>query len=75
MENEHWSASAERVYPADEVTEYAWWFWLLGEDENGDWWVPSLTDRGLWTSRFTASKPWHWYPWFMSFVTNKIVWL
>lgn len=40
--------------------------WLLGEDENGDLWVPDVMNPGKWHARFNPRNPWHWKFWVRS---------
>lgn len=39
---------------------------LLGEDENGDLWVPSRSRHAWWDRRFSAWRPTHWRYWLRS---------
>lgn len=39
---------------------------LLGEDENGDLWVPARGRPGWWDRRFSPWRPTHWPTWLRS---------
>lgn len=46
--------------------------WLLGEDERGDLWAPSLRRRDWWSARFNPRNPLHWPFWLWSRTCRKI---
>lgn len=39
---------------------------LLGEDEDGNLWVPGHRRDGTWERRFDPRRPWHWRCWLRS---------
>lgn len=65
--SEHWTATAERVSDGDSR--------ILGEDDNGDLWVPSRTRAEWWDRRFNAWNPTHWPYWLRSRVTKRVAFL
>jgi hypothetical protein len=67
MAREHWTATTERVSGGNPN--------ILGEDERGDLWVPSLTRSGWWDRRFNPKNPLHWRYWLRSRLTNRIAFL
>ena len=54
---EHWRTRVEMDMTDDR---------LLGEDENGDLWVPSKRLDQWWDRRFSPWKPSHWRYWLRS---------
>ena len=56
---------------------------ILGEDENGDLWVPHITNKTLWSiehvaywdRRFNPRNPSHWSYWLRSRLTRRIAFL
>lgn len=75
IENEHWTATADRVTDGDPR--------ILGEDERGDLWVPRHTQwarqwvnrEPWWDRRFNPRNPLHWRFWARSRFTNRIAFL
>jgi hypothetical protein len=68
------------VTTQDKASE-PWWFRvtmdtddprLLGEDENGDLFVPDRHHPGQWCARFNPRNPLHWRPWLRSRRTLRI---
>ena len=64
---EHWTARAEMVNDGDPR--------ILGEDDNGDLYVPSLTREGWWDRPFNGRNPRHWPYWLRSRLTMRLAWL
>lgn len=64
---EHWIARADRVTSGDPR--------IIGEDENGDLYVPSRTRAEFWDRRLNLANPTHWPYWVRSRVTGRVAWL
>ncbi len=67
MSKDHWTALAERVTTGDHR--------ILGEDEDGNLYVPSLTRVGWWDRRFNPGNPSHWRYWLRSRITGRVAWI
>jgi hypothetical protein len=80
---DYWMADAEYLSVNDNVR------WLIGEDENADWWVPYPDGQGVfsvpaparaphtdwqWT-RFNRWNPLHWLRYWNSRRRNQVVFL
>lgn len=63
--SEHWRASATGRGPR--TTRY------LGEDENGDLFVPSRVRANWWDRRFSRWNPAHWTYWLRSRLMLNVV--
>lgn len=63
-----WTGEADRVYPPKENDRCR----LVGECENGHWWV-QRGDR--WWVRFSRWNPLHWAWWWNSRRRNQVVFL
>lgn len=65
----HWTEAAERVTDGDPR--------VLGEDDNGDFYVPTCTTPGQerWAQRFSPRNPLHWRFWLRSRLTNRLAFL
>lgn len=65
---EHWMANAEYLSVIDRRQ------FLIGEDENADWWVQSRTNVWEWI-RFKRWNPLHWLRYWNSRRLNQVVFL
>ncbi|MFV8051553.1 MULTISPECIES: hypothetical protein [Mycobacteriaceae] len=67
---EHWMANAELIYWDEEDR------WIIGEDDNGDLWVPFVPAdmRPCW-DRFSRWNPLHWFCYWNSRRRNEMVFL
>lgn len=63
----HWRARAEHVTSGDPR--------ILGEDDNGDLFVPSKTRADWWDRRFNPWNPTHWPYYIRSRVTLRMAFL
>ena len=63
----HWMESAE--YTTSGETR------ILGEDENGDLYVPSRTRAEFWDRRFNPLNPAHWPYYLRSRITRQVAFL
>lgn len=64
--NHQWMAWADRdLYHGE---------WMLGEDENGDLFVPGRTQDAPWR-RFNPRNPLHWLAYWKSKRVNSLAWL
>lgn len=63
----YWRETADRVTGGDPR--------ILGEDDHGDLFVPSLTRPEYWDRRFAWWKPTHWPYYVRSRLTNRVAFL
>ena len=63
----HWLENVDRVTGGDPR--------ILGEDENGELYVPSKTRPEFWDRRFAARNPTHWHYYLRSRITGRVAWL
>jgi hypothetical protein len=63
----HWMETVDRVTAGDPR--------ILGEDEDGIWYVPSRTRAEWWDRRFTPVNPTHWPYYLRSRITRRVAWL
>ena len=64
---EHWMARAEHV--ADGSPR------ILGEDDNGDLYVPSRSRAEFWDRRFNPLNPTHWPYYLRSRIAGRVAFL
>lgn len=67
MRRVHWTETAERVTGTG--------LRLVGEDDNGELYVPSRTREDWWDRRLSLCKPSHWPFYLRSRIARQLVWL
>lgn len=63
----HWMESADYVSSGDTR--------IIGQDENGDLYVPSKTRPDYWDRRFNPLNPTHWSYYVRSRITKRVAFL
>lgn len=70
MSDEHWLVTAESIYWDDDDK------WIVGEDNNGDLWVPCVpTDMRPYWERFSRWNPLHWLCYWNSRRRGQVIFL